>query len=96
MEVFNNEIRRKPQLFNFWGFDQAIMNYIVHSGKFDHIDITYEGGTQRLGMDQKGYFDYDSSLKKLMMKSSGCSPVTRHKIENHPIILPLLSLYSIF
>ena len=78
LEVFNKEIRDNSHNFNFWGFDQAIMNYIVYSGKLKHIDIKYEGGTQRIGMDQKGGFDYDISKKKLMMKSSGCSPVTRH------------------
>lgn len=82
IKIYNNEIRSKPEHANYWGFDQAIINYIYHSGKLKHLNVTLNTMTQKFGF---GMYDkchtYDSERKVVYEFNGKCSPVIRHKLK---------------
>ena len=65
---------------NLWGLDQATLNVIYHSGMLNHLNVTVDTYTQRIGTNMHHCFNYDKQNKIIFMISKKCSPVIRHKI----------------
>ena len=81
LKIMNEQLKQKPQFLYEWGYDQATLSYIYHSGKLDFLNITTNTITQRLGFDIFEQYKYDENKKAIFMKSNGCSPIIRHKIK---------------
>ena len=47
---------------NLWGLDQATLNVVYHSGMLDHLNITINTYTQRMGNNMLGFFNYDKEF----------------------------------
>ena len=64
-----------------WGYDQAVINYMYYKGMIDKLNIRVAEVGQFFAFDIFDGLYYNENTKSLMMKSSFCSPVIRHKIE---------------
>ena len=83
LEVMNEQLNQKPEFLFKWGYDQATLNHVYHTGKLDFLNITMNTITQRLGFDLKKKYRYDSESKGVYMNSNGCSPIIRHKMSKN-------------
>ncbi|GAB1218895.1 hypothetical protein ENUP19_0008G0019 [Entamoeba nuttalli] len=73
----NNLNKNKMML---WGQDQATLNYIHLTGQLNHLNITKDYCTQRMCFAESFTGYYDKIKKRITTKSTGCSPVIRHKL----------------
>ena len=85
LDVFLEEIPKRENVLDYWGIDNAILNYLRYSGKFDGINLTINTYSQRIAFAWKGGYDYDIDKKIVTNKDDGCSPIIRHKLARNPI-----------
>ena len=84
-KIFIEEANKKKEKHNIWGIDQSIMNYIVHYGFLEHLNISFNKVSQQIGLEQFGGYIYNKSTKSIMDPITKCSPVIRHKISGRNI-----------
>ena len=89
LKVFVDEIHRKKDVLQFWGIDNAMINYLRYSGAFKGINVTVNTYSQRLAFEWRGGFDYNEKTKSITNSIDGCSPIIRHKMwGNEKFLLP--------
>ena len=80
LEIFVQEIMNVKHHWNYWGVDQAVVNYVFHSGKVDSVGVTIFTPSQLFSFEKKGKYRYDRKNKIIQMEFNDCSPVIRHKL----------------
>ena len=80
LDVFIEEINRKKDVLHIWGIDNAMINYLLYSGKFNGINVVVNMFTQRLAFNWSYDYNYNKANKSITDPSDGCSPIIRHKM----------------
>ena len=81
LDVFIEEINKKKDFLHIWGVDNAMINYLLYSGKFSGINVVVNTFTQRLAFNWDLGFNYNKANKSITDLSDGCSPIIRHKMQ---------------
>jgi len=78
-----DEINQKEKVKHRWGIDNAMISFLYHTGRLNHINVSVNRISQRMGFEFGGGYIYDPE-KKSVVGHDGCSPIMRHKLGGNP------------